>query len=58
MTTKTDDTTDDPKPAKAPHQIKVRANAAVLGLRAFEVAEVTEDDEVKALLANGLLEKA
>jgi hypothetical protein len=47
-----------PDPPAQPKTIKVKANAAVLGLRAFEVGELPDDDETRACIATGLLEKA
>lgn len=37
-------------------KVYVRASAAVMGLRAFETGWIAKNDEVDALLANGMLE--
>lgn len=39
-------------------KVYVRANAAVMGLRAFETGWIAKNDEVEALMATGMLEAA
>lgn len=49
---------DDTSPARvvAAHEIRVTAHVSVRGVRAGETAVVADDDEWRALAANGLVE--
>jgi hypothetical protein len=40
-----------------PTKMRVRANVATMGLRAFEEGDVPDNDETAAMIENGLLEK-